>query len=39
VLEFPSREKFKALMTEAGFRNPRHFDQTGGIATVYVGEK
>lgn len=39
VLEFPSREDFKALMTEAGFKNLRHFDQTGGIATVYVGEK
>jgi demethylmenaquinone methyltransferase / 2-methoxy-6-polyprenyl-1,4-benzoquinol methylase len=39
VMEFPSREVFKALMTEAGFKNLRHFDQTGGIATVYVGEK
>ncbi|HEY6873697.1 MAG TPA: bifunctional demethylmenaquinone methyltransferase/2-methoxy-6-polyprenyl-1,4-benzoquinol methylase UbiE [Geobacteraceae bacterium] len=39
VLEFPSQEEFKALMTQAGFRNPRHFDLTGGIATVYVAEK
>jgi demethylmenaquinone methyltransferase/2-methoxy-6-polyprenyl-1,4-benzoquinol methylase len=39
VLEFPSQEKFKAMMAQAGFRNPRHFDLTGGIATVYVGGK
>jgi demethylmenaquinone methyltransferase / 2-methoxy-6-polyprenyl-1,4-benzoquinol methylase len=39
VLEFPSQEEFKSLMVQAGFRNPRHFDQTGGIATVYVAEK
>lgn len=39
VLEFPSREEFKALMTAAGFDDPKHFDLTGGIATVYVGEK
>lgn len=39
VLEFPSREEFKAMMAEAGFRGPHHFDLTGGIATVYVGEK
>ncbi len=39
VLEFPSQEQFKALMTAAGFRSPRHFDLTGGIATVYVAEK
>ena len=39
VMEFPSREEFKALMAQAGFRNPRHFDLTGGIASVYVGEK
>jgi len=39
VLEFPTREEFKALMIQAGFRNPRHFDLTGGIASVYVGEK
>ncbi|HTP67256.1 MAG TPA: bifunctional demethylmenaquinone methyltransferase/2-methoxy-6-polyprenyl-1,4-benzoquinol methylase UbiE [Geobacteraceae bacterium] len=38
VLEFPSRDEFKALMVEAGFRDTRHFDLTGGIATVYVGE-
>jgi demethylmenaquinone methyltransferase/2-methoxy-6-polyprenyl-1,4-benzoquinol methylase len=39
VLEFPSREEFKELMARAGFRSPVHNDLTGGIATVYVGEK
>jgi len=39
VLEFPSREEFEKLLTEAGFLKPRHFDLTGGIATVYVAEK
>jgi len=39
VLEFPSREEFKALMAAAGFKNSVHYDLTGGIATVYVGEK
>jgi demethylmenaquinone methyltransferase/2-methoxy-6-polyprenyl-1,4-benzoquinol methylase len=39
VLEFPSREEFKGLMASIGFRNLSHFELTGGIATVYVGEK
>jgi demethylmenaquinone methyltransferase / 2-methoxy-6-polyprenyl-1,4-benzoquinol methylase len=39
VLGFPTQEEFKALMAEAGFRNLRHTDLTGGIATVYVGDK
>jgi demethylmenaquinone methyltransferase/2-methoxy-6-polyprenyl-1,4-benzoquinol methylase len=39
VLEFPTREEFKALMATAGFRNLRHADLTFGIATVYVGDK
>lgn len=39
VLEFPSREDFMGLMVAAGFGETRHFDLTGGIATVYVGEK
>jgi demethylmenaquinone methyltransferase/2-methoxy-6-polyprenyl-1,4-benzoquinol methylase len=39
VLEFPSREEFKSLMVAAGFRDPHHYDLTGGIATVYVGER
>jgi len=39
VLEFPSRDEFKAMMATAGFRNIRHFDLTFGISTVYVGEK
>lgn len=39
VMEFPSQEEFKAIMAGVGFRNLKHFDLTGGIATVYVGEK
>ena len=39
VMEFPSREKFKAMMTEVGFRDVRHVDLTGGIATVYIGTR
>ncbi len=39
VLEFPSQEEFKALMAEAGFGGLRHFDLTGGIATVFVGTR
>lgn len=39
VLEFPAREKFKAMMGEVGFRNVQHYDLTGGIATVYVGTR
>lgn len=39
VLEFPSREVFKGMMEEVGFKDVHHFDLTGGIATVYVGTK
>ncbi|GAM08008.1 ubiquinone/menaquinone biosynthesis C-methyltransferase UbiE [Geobacter sp. OR-1] len=39
VLEFPSRNDFKAMMAQAGFSNITHHDLTFGIATVYVGEK
>lgn len=39
VLEFPSREEFKRIMTEAGFKTVTHKDLTFGIATVYTGEK
>ncbi len=39
VLEFPSQEEFKLLMSSAGLHNLRHHDLTGGIATVYIGEK
>ena len=39
VLEFPSQEDFKALMTSVGFRNTTHVDLTFGIASVYIGEK
>jgi len=38
VLEFPSREAFLSMMHDAGFRNLRHFDLTGGISTVYTGD-
>jgi demethylmenaquinone methyltransferase/2-methoxy-6-polyprenyl-1,4-benzoquinol methylase len=37
VLEFPDRESFMALMSEAGFGAVEHHDLTCGIATVYVG--
>jgi demethylmenaquinone methyltransferase / 2-methoxy-6-polyprenyl-1,4-benzoquinol methylase len=37
VLEFPDRPSFQAMMTAAGFVELRHFDLTGGIATVFVG--
>jgi demethylmenaquinone methyltransferase/2-methoxy-6-polyprenyl-1,4-benzoquinol methylase len=39
VLEFPSRDEFKNLMAKASFKNLAHYDLTGGIATVYLGEK
>ncbi len=39
VLEFPSQEEFKELMASVGFTHLRHHDLTGGIATVYVGER
>lgn len=39
VLEFPSREEFKGMMAQVGFKDVQHFDLTGGIATVYVGTK
>lgn len=39
VLEFPSREEFKKIMTEAGFKAVNHKDLTFGIATVYTGDK
>jgi sulfoxide reductase heme-binding subunit YedZ len=39
VLEFPSQEEFKSIMASAGFRDLLHYDLTGGISTVYVGEK
>jgi demethylmenaquinone methyltransferase / 2-methoxy-6-polyprenyl-1,4-benzoquinol methylase len=37
VLEFPDRHTFKQMMVAAGFTDVRHFDLTGGIATVFVG--
>lgn len=39
VLAFPSQEEFKALMAAAGFHDLSHHDLTGGIATVYIGDK
>lgn len=39
VLEFPSRETFEGMMREVGFKDVRHYDLTGGIATVYVGTR
>ncbi len=39
VMEFPSREEFKGLMSQAGFRNTTHRDLTFGIATIYCGDK
>lgn len=37
VQNFPDRETFKKMMTEAGFVQVRHHDLTGGIASVFVG--
>lgn len=39
VLEFPSQEEFKKIMSEAGFKAVTHTDLTFGIATVYTGDK
>ncbi|CAG0937131.1 demethylmenaquinone methyltransferase / 2-methoxy-6-polyprenyl-1,4-benzoquinol methylase [Thermoflexales bacterium] len=39
VLEFPSQEEFKSLMTTVGFRATAHRDLTFGIATIYTGDK
>jgi demethylmenaquinone methyltransferase/2-methoxy-6-polyprenyl-1,4-benzoquinol methylase len=37
VLEFPSRDEFSSMMTEAGFVDVKAHDLTFGIVTVYVG--
>ena len=39
VLEFPSQEEFKKIMSAAGFRGVLHKELTFGIAPVYSGEK
>lgn len=39
VMEFPSRDEFKNIMSTAGFSTPMHKDLSLGIATVYMGEK
>lgn len=39
VMEFPERDQFAAMMSEAGFARVQHTDLTFGIATVYVGDK
>jgi demethylmenaquinone methyltransferase/2-methoxy-6-polyprenyl-1,4-benzoquinol methylase len=37
VLEFPDRERFTAMMEDAGFTDVAVHDLTGGIAAVHVG--
>lgn len=37
VLDFPSREEFSSMMSEAGFADVEAHDLTFGIVTVYVG--
>ncbi|MFO0819425.1 MAG: bifunctional demethylmenaquinone methyltransferase/2-methoxy-6-polyprenyl-1,4-benzoquinol methylase UbiE [Pirellulales bacterium] len=39
VGEFPSGERLVARMTAAGLRSVRFYGLTGGVATLYVGEK
>lgn len=39
VLEFPDRQAFVQMMSDAGFSKIHSHDLTGGIATVYVGVK
>ena len=39
VGEFPSGERLVARMTAAGLRSVRYYGLTGGVATLYVGEK
>ena len=39
VLEFPNQEEFSGMMGDAGFTRLQYCDLTGGIATVYVGDK
>jgi demethylmenaquinone methyltransferase/2-methoxy-6-polyprenyl-1,4-benzoquinol methylase len=39
VLDFPSQEDFCGIMSAAGFVNLAYHNLTGGIATVYVGDK
>jgi demethylmenaquinone methyltransferase/2-methoxy-6-polyprenyl-1,4-benzoquinol methylase len=39
VLEFPEGAEFRRLMTESGFTGVREVRLSGGIATLYLGEK
>jgi demethylmenaquinone methyltransferase/2-methoxy-6-polyprenyl-1,4-benzoquinol methylase len=39
VQEFPDRQTFLRMMSDAGLTALRHIDLTGGIAVVYIGEK
>jgi demethylmenaquinone methyltransferase/2-methoxy-6-polyprenyl-1,4-benzoquinol methylase len=39
VLEFPSRKEFMSLMEQAGFSAVTATDLTGGIVTIYQGDK
>jgi len=38
ALEFPDGERFAGMLLEAGFTGVRWFEQSGGIATIYVAE-
>jgi len=39
VLAFPDRPHFAAMMEEAGFRDLRWIDMTGGIVSIFVGTR
>jgi demethylmenaquinone methyltransferase/2-methoxy-6-polyprenyl-1,4-benzoquinol methylase len=39
VLRFPKRREFLTMMEQAGFKNCRYLEYTGGAALVYLGEK
>ena len=36
---FPNRERLKAMMEKAGFRNVRYNDMAGGAIALHIGEK
>jgi len=39
VVKFPERDEFTRMVKEAGFSKLRYHSLTGGIVTVYLGEK
>jgi demethylmenaquinone methyltransferase/2-methoxy-6-polyprenyl-1,4-benzoquinol methylase len=39
VSQFPDRESLAAAVGEAGFRNVRYIDFSGGVAALHLGEK